>query len=135
MIITALFSSIVIGIGSFAWGYFQAGNDAPSRWILAFGIFWLIALWQKWRWVSTLSVLLAIPLSIIGLWLDLVVGWMFSGMVFTLFAWDLTEFQLKMRRLPLREDVKGMTRRHLLRIGLLTLGGFLLALALGWFRA
>lgn len=135
MIITALFSSIVIGIGSFAWGYFQAGSDAPSRWILAFGIFWLIALWQKWRWVSTLGVLLAIPLSIIGLWLDLVVGWMFSGMVFTLFAWDLTEFQLKMRRLPLREDVKGMTRRHLLRIGLLTLGGFLLALALGWFRA
>lgn len=135
MILTALFSSIVIGIGSFAWGYFLAGNDALSRWILVFGIFWLIALWQKWRWVSTLSVLLAIPLSIIGLWLDLVVGWMFSGMVFTLFAWDLTEFQSKMRRLPLREDVKGMTRRHLLRIGLLTLGGFLLALALGWFRA
>ena len=41
---------------------------------------------------------------------------MFSGAAFAFFAWDLTEFQQRLKRLPPRDDVDGMLRRHLIRI-------------------
>ncbi len=127
MIIAALFSSLVIGVGSFAWGYAQIGLIVVSRWMIAFGIFWLISIWQKWRWVSTLGVLLAIPFAIFGLWFNFIIGWMFSGMIFVLFAWNLTEFQRKLKFALPRDDIKAMIRRHLARISLLALAGLLLA--------
>lgn len=131
--VIALVFSIIISIGLFAWGYWQAGFEGFARWIIAFGIFWLFAHWQRWRWVSSIWVVCAVLLAIVSLWLNITFGWMFSGALFALFAWDLTEFRQKIKLLPLREDAKGMTRRHLVRLGVLMAGGLLLAYVLGWF--
>lgn len=127
MITFALLSSIILSVGSFAWGYIQAGFDGPARWIIACGVLWLLAMWQKWRWVSGLAVLVALVLALIGLWFNFIAGWMFSGAIFALFAWDMTEFQGKMIFMPMREDIKGMERRHLARISFLALVGMLIA--------
>lgn len=118
---------MILSTGSFAWGYFQAGFDEAARWIMAIGVFWLVAVWQKWRWVSSVIVLLALGGALFGLWFNFIAGWMFSGMILVLFAWDLTEFQRKMKFMPKREDVKGMERRHLARISFLALMGMLIA--------
>jgi hypothetical protein len=128
--IIALMLSIIISTGSFAWGYWNAGFDGFARWVIAFGIFWLVAQWQKWRWVSSVWVVCTVLLAIFGLWLDLNLGWMFGGALFALFAWDLTEFRRKLKQLSPREDAKGIERRHLLRVGLMALGGILLSLFL-----
>lgn len=127
MIIFSLLSSIILSIGSFTWGYIQAGFNGTAQWIIAFGVVWLIAIWQKWRWVSSAAVLLALPFALFGLWFNFIAGWMFSGMIFALIAWDLTEFQKKMIFMPAREDVKGMQRRHLARVSFLALSGMLIA--------
>lgn len=127
MIFFALIFSMILSAGSFAWGYFQADFDEAARWIMAIGVFWLVAVWQKWRWVSSVIVLLALGGALFGLWFNFIAGWMFSGMIFVLFAWDLTEFQRKMKLMPKREDVKGMERRHLARISFLALTGMLIA--------
>ena len=127
MIILALLSSIALSIGSFAWGYFQADFDRTAGWIIAFGVLWLISIWKKWRWFSSAAVLLAIPAALFGLWFNFIAGRMFSGAIFALFAWDLTEFQRKMKFTPMREDIHGMERRHLARISFLALAGMLLA--------
>jgi hypothetical protein len=114
---------IVLSVGSFAWGYWQAGFDGLSRWVIAFGVFWLIAQWQKWRWVSPVWVVCAVLLAIFGLLFDLNLGWMLGGAIFALVAWDLDEFRRKLRQLSPREDAKGIERRHLLRVSLLAAGG------------
>ncbi|HNN13614.1 MAG TPA: hypothetical protein PKL78_08655 [Anaerolineales bacterium] len=123
-----LYVSILYSAGSLAWGYLSyAGNGAVVFWIVTFGIFWLAAAWKRWRWVSTIGIVLALPLAVIGLWLNIVAGWMFGGAIFALLAWDLTEFQRKMKFMPAREDIRGMERRHLMRISLVTLIGLGLA--------
>jgi hypothetical protein len=130
VIILALVFSIIISTGSIAWGYAGAGFQVVTGWIISFGALWIFSLWRKWRWFSSLGLLLSILLAIFGLWFNFIIGWIFSGSIFALFAWDLTEFQQKIKLVPAREDVKGMTRRHLARISLLALGGLLFASAL-----
>ena len=131
MISIALVICIVISTSSFAWGYWQAGLEGAARWIVVFGIIWLLAQWRKWREFSVPAVFLALFLAAYGVWYKFVPGLMFSGAVFGVLAWNLNEFQRKLRMLPQREDKAGMTRRHLIRIGLLSVGSILIALFLG----
>jgi hypothetical protein len=133
MVIISLIISILASIGSFAWGYWQAGFESTAQWMLAFGAFWLFAHWQKWRWVASVWVVLAVLLGIVSVWWNVTFGWVLSGAMFAVFAWDLTEFQEKLKQLPPREDARGMTRRHLLRIGLLAKGALLIQFLFGWF--
>lgn len=121
----------MISTSSFAWGYWQAGLEGAARWIVVFGTVWLLAQWRKWREFSIPAVFLALILAAYGVWYKFVPGLMFSGAVFGVLAWNLNEFQRKLRMLPQREDKAGMTRRHLIRIGLLSVGSILIALFLG----
>lgn len=123
----AFLFSIIISAGSLAWGFGGSGYRGVPTWIALFGLCWLFSHWRGWKWFSPLGLFLAVLLAIIGLWLDLPAGWMFSGAVFALFAWEMAEFGEKLRRLPAREDAKGIERRHLLRVSLLALGGLLTA--------
>lgn len=131
MIIIALVLCIIISTGSFVWGYCLAGYDEASRWIIAFGVFWLASHWRKWKWFFAPAVFMTLLLAAYGVWFEFQPAWMLSGAAFAVFAWNLTEFQRKLGMLPAREDKAGMTRRHLLRIGLLALGTILIAMWLG----
>lgn len=122
----AFLFSTVISAGSLAWGYAGSGFRGASNWIALFGLFWLLAYRRGWKWFSPLGLFLALLLAVIGLWLDFPAGWMFSGAIFALFAWDMTEWGGKLRRLSAREDAKGIERRHLLRVSLLALGALLI---------
>lgn len=130
MIFISLITCILLTIFSFAWGFFQAGFEDLAKYIIAFGILWLISRWRKWKWFPSLALFLSIFLSIFGLWFDLPLVWMFSGTIFALIAWDLNQFQIKLSILPDREDKKGMTRRRLIRIGILVLIGLMIAVGL-----
>ena len=123
----ALISSILIGIGSLAWGYSQIGLDAVTRWIIVLGAVWLITAWNGERWFSSLALVLVILASAFGLWFRFAPGWMFSGGIFALAAWDLARFRQRLIFLPAREDKRGMERRHLARLSLLSLIGMFIA--------
>lgn len=123
MLLIAIFSSIILSIASFAWGFFQTDYENTAKAILAFGLLWLISLWRRWKWFPSLALILSIFVSIFGLWFDLPLVWMFSGAIFALIAWDLNQFQIKLSLLPDREDKQGMTRRRLIRIMFLVLIG------------
>ena len=131
MLLIALIFCIVISTGSIAWGYGQAGYAEFSRWLILFGVFWLASEWRKWKCFSAPAVLLVLFLAVYGVWYKFVLGLMFSGAVFGVLAWNITEFQEKLRLLPQREDKQGMTRRHLIRVGALSIGAVLIALWLG----
>ena len=131
MITIVLVLCILISSGSFAWGYWQAEYENAARWIVAFGALWLISQWRAWKWVSAPAALIALGLAAFGVWFKFSPGWMFGGAVFGFFAWSLSEFRQKLKTLYPREDAKGMTRRHLTRIGLLAAGAVVIALILG----
>ena len=131
MLFIVLIVCILMSTGLFVWGYTQAGYEEAARWFIAFGAFWLLAEWRKWKWFSAPAVLFGLFLAGYGVWFKFVSGLMFSGAVFSVLAWNITEFQEKLRLLPQREDKQGMAKRHLIRLGTLSLGTVLIAFLLG----
>jgi hypothetical protein len=123
----ALFSSALIGVGSLAWGYSEVGLDAVTRWILILGALWLITLWNRAGWFSPIALTLVFLASAFGLWFRFAPGWMFSGGIFTLIAWDLTRFRQRLIFLPAREDKRGVERRYIARLSYLSLIGLFIA--------
>jgi len=123
----ALLFSIVICSTSFAWGFAERGFTSFSIWILIFGAGWLFTLWQGWKWYSSFALLMATIVAAFGLSLGFAPGWMFAGAIFALFAWDMTYFRQRLHLMARGDDTRGIERRHLLRITLLTLAGLFLA--------
>lgn len=132
MILISIIFSILLSTASFAWEYFQAGYENVAKYIIAFGVLWLISHWQRWRWFPTVALIFSVLLAVFGLWFDLQLFWMFSGAIFALIAWDLNQFQMRLKFLPEREDKKGMTRRRLIRIGVLVVVGLGIAVGMSW---
>ncbi len=120
MILVTLVVGIIIAAGSFTLGYWQAGWETLARWLIVFGIFWLISIWRKWRWFSPLALLFSLFLAVLGIWYDLHPGWMFNGAAFGLIAYDMTEFRSNLRAMPVREDIPGRSRRRVLRLSIMT---------------
>jgi hypothetical protein len=125
--VIALVSSIIISAGSLAWGFAKAGFVIFARWILIFGAVWLFAQWRRWGWFSSLGLFFAVFVSVIGFWFGFSLEWLFSGTIFALLAWDMTDFRNRLRLMPKDDEMHGIERRHLARISLLALIGMALA--------
>jgi len=123
----ALLSSIVICSVTLAWGFAQQGFTSFSTWIVILGVGWLLAIWQDWRWYSSIALFLATVLAALGLWFGFTPGWMFAGGVFALVAWDMTDFRQRLRGMADDDDTRGLERRHLARISLLAFIGLAFA--------
>lgn len=131
MTIIALVSSIIISFGSLAWGFAEAGFISMSRWLLLFGVVWLLAQWRGWGWFSSVGLFVAVFAASTGFWFEFNAGWMIAGAVFALFAWDMAEFRDRLRFIAVDDDLRGMERRHIARVSLITLSGLsLVTLAL-----
>jgi hypothetical protein len=122
----ALFTSMILSVGSLYWGYVQAGLEIPSRWILIIGIVWLLSQWRHWSWFSSLVLFVFVAFSAFGLILGIDFGWMLAGSIFTLFAWDMTDFRRRLRFAAEDDDSAGMEKRHIARLTLLVLFALLL---------
>jgi hypothetical protein len=123
-----LFASIILGGASLAWGYAGVALAPLSRWIMAFTVIWLVAAWRRWRWFAYVGLTFNFLSAALGLWfLNFPPGWMFAGAILGLMAWDLTDFQYRERFAASEEEKSVAETRHLQRISVLALLGFLLA--------
>jgi hypothetical protein len=125
--LAALLSSIALSSATLAWGFAQSGFASFAVWIILLGLGWLLAIWQRWFWVSSFALVLVIVLAALGLWFGFTPGWLFAGGIFALFAWDMTDFRQRLVLMGKRDDARGIERRHLLRVSLLALVGMSLA--------
>ncbi len=128
MTLFGLLFGIALGIGSLAWGYMQVGLADFARWILLFGAIWLVAVWQRWRWFAGIGLLFTVVAAALGLWfLNFTPGWMFAGVIGALVAWDLTYFRYRQGFVKSDEERRSMEGRHLVRLSVLAILGFVLA--------
>jgi hypothetical protein len=128
MTIVAMILSIVLGTGSLAYGYFQAGMPDPARWCVLLGIVWILAHWRKLYWFSGLGLLLTIIAAAYGVWHNFTTVWMLLGALGGLLGWDLSDFAMRLSYAAPTDDIQGMERRHLERAGIVAALGFGLAL-------
>jgi hypothetical protein len=123
----AFVTSVLMGIGSLSFAYAGRGFDLVARGLLVLGALWLFAGKQRWVWFSTIALLISVSLAGFGLWIELSPGWMISGALGALLAWDLTDFMRRLRFAPLMDDLRALERRHLTRLTIVTVVGVLLA--------
>ncbi len=119
--------ALLMGIGSLTFAFGGAGFDQVARGLILFGMLWLVAGWNRWVWFSTIGIILSLALAAFGLWIALPPGWMISGALGGLLAWDLTDFMRRLRFAPLSADLRELQLRHLTRLTIVTLIGLFLA--------
>lgn len=118
--------SVMLGVGALAWGYGTQGHHEYVHWFLILGAVWLLAKWRGWKWFSPLALLIVISAAAYGLWIGVPFGWMMFAAVGGLLAWDLVDFSQRLSYAAPSDDVAGMERRHLARVGIVAvLGGVL----------
>jgi hypothetical protein len=127
LILLPLFVSLLVGVASLVMGYRAEGLSEPARWMLAFGALWALAQIQRWRWFAAIGLFAALAAAGYGLWLDLSTGWMLAGALGALFAWDLADFERRLRASG-PEDAPALEQRHLLRLGMLAAAGLAFSL-------
>jgi hypothetical protein len=127
MTIIAMVLSIILGTGSLAYGYSQAGFADPARWLALLGIVWLLAHWRRVYWFSSVALLFLLFAAAFGVWREFPSVWMFLGALGGLLGWDLSDFVQRLRFAAPRDDVKSIERRHLARVGVVAALGFGLA--------
>ena len=128
MTILATILSIILGTGSLAYAYSQAGLIDPARWFVWIGVLWILAFWRKLYWASSVAFLLIILGAAYGVWNSFTPVWMLLGALGGLLAWDISDFARRLSFAAPRDDIRGMERRHLARIGIVAA----LGLGLAW---
>jgi hypothetical protein len=122
------FVALTVGIGSLARGYLAGGHAASAYWLLGLGVIWVIAEIRLWRWFASLGFLVCVAAAGYGLWIDLPSGWMLAGALSALVAWDLSDFLRRLLSAAPDDEVSGLTRRHLIRLAIVTAAGLALSL-------
>jgi len=122
----ALTISIMLGTGFTARGWNLAGLDNFASWFIALCLIWLFAQYNRWDWFSAAALLAVILAACAGLWLGFHAGWLIAGSVFSLIAWDLTNFRHKKRAMP-KDELRGIEQRHIARLSFIAFAGLVFA--------
>jgi len=120
--------SVALGTGSLAYGYSLVGSADPVRWIVLLGVLWLVAHWRKMYWFSSVVLILTLIAAAYGVWREFPTIWMLLGALGGLLGWDLSDFARRLSYAAPTDDVRGMERSHLARVGVVAALGMGLAL-------
>jgi hypothetical protein len=112
-------------------GYIQFGLPQAAVACLVTAVLWLIELFSHWprlKWVPSAGLLVFILMAGLGAWVGLSLFLPAVSVLFSLWAWDLSDFSRRLRRAAPQDDLRGLEKAHFLRLGVL--GGISLALML-----
>ena len=127
MTLVAMVLSIIVGIISLAYGYSQEGFSDYALWIVLLGIVWVLAHWRRLYWFSSIALFLMTFAAGFGVWQEFPLIWMILGALGGLLGWDLSDFARRLRYAAPTDDIEGMERRHLARVGVVAALGLGLA--------
>lgn len=124
----AFILSVILGTGSLAYGYSQMGLTNLARWFVVLGSLWLLAQWREYYWFSSVALFALLIAAAFGVWVEFPTIWMLLGALGGLLGWDLSDFARRLNFAAGTDDIIGMERRHLARVGIVAALGFGLAL-------
>ena len=128
MTLIAFVLSVIVGSGSLALGYFGAGLTDFTRWLILLGVVWILAHLRKLYWVSSVAFFITLLAAAYGVWNHFTPIWMLLGALGGLLGWDLSDFARRLSYAAPMDDVTGMERRHMARVGVVAGLGFALSL-------
>lgn len=130
----ALVAGALTASGLDAAGLEAAGSGPQGRWLGTavvglLAVLWLLGYWRGLAWVAAVGLVGFTAAAAMGLLMGLAAGWMVSGLLAALCAWDLHRFALRLRGVERVETRGDLERRHLQRlltvVGLGLLAAFL----------
>lgn len=120
---------MLTAVGALSIGFAQRGLGLCSMGLIFLGLAWF-SIQQKRAWGSESLLLFAMVISaVVGIFLALPSWLMLLSVVASLGAWDLSHFIMRLTSAGRVEFSSGLGREHLLRLGLVELGGLLAGLA------
>jgi hypothetical protein len=111
--------SIGIGTAVFAFGFADIDLLLPCILILMLGAGWIYAQWVGMEWSSMAGLIGAGIIGGSGILIGANSAWMLAGILFSLLAWDLIEFQTRLSFAASVSDPKLLERKHLRLLGML----------------
>ncbi len=127
-----LLASIVLSVLALLLGYGLAELWVWTPLLALPAVVWLVGLWRRWGWLTSLGFVLCASAAAAGVLLEVKAGWMLLAVVMALTAWDLDSFVRGMERAERVEGRQDLERRHVLRLVAVEGVGVLLAtVALG----
>jgi hypothetical protein len=121
------FACMFISIALLATGYFIKDLAWPAVGILAFGLFWGLGLVLRWDWILIPALYISFGIAAYGLILGISSALFISAAIFSLLAWDLAEFLVRLRRASPEDDTVLLEKQHLSRLAAPALIGFALS--------
>jgi hypothetical protein len=122
-------ATVGLATAALVLGYSHIGAWVWMLPVVALGGLWLLGLWRRWGWVSSVGFVLYVAVAVMGMLLDSGSGWLLLGVGLALAAWDLDSFVRRLRQGQWIEDERDLERHHLLRLSAVGGVGLLLATA------
>jgi hypothetical protein len=104
-----LVAAVALATMMLATGYALAQVWWGVAAVLPIALLWLLGVWQEWRWVHGVGLVLFVAAAVIGLLLQVAPGWAIVATVAALTGWDLSRFRW------LLTDVAWVNRMELLK--------------------
>jgi hypothetical protein len=123
MTVACLYLSTLLSVAIVAWGYFTHGMTYPAIILIVGGITWVVGQ-MKWTWIGSIGFAMVTITAVIGIFLDFPVMPIIAGIMFAFIAWDLAEFNSRLKQAAKHDDKKSIERRHFIRLGLILAAGW-----------
>jgi hypothetical protein len=117
-----LYLVTLLSIASVAWGYSSNGMTIQAIFMILIGMIWAFGQ-IKWTWIGSLGLVLVTIAAILGMLLNFPVMPMIAAILFAFIAWDLAEFNRRLKQAAQQDDVESLERRHFIRLGFILAAG------------
>lgn len=128
MILAFLLLAILSSSALLVWGAISLEQLPVAIGVIIIGILWLLAVWRRLDFFSSLALALYVVLAGLGIWQGAGLTQAAGVCILSLTAWDLTNFRRRSQMIAVDDDRRGLEIRHLLQISALLTGGFVLSL-------
>jgi hypothetical protein len=114
MVIRAFFAGfILLGFGLPAWVYFQIGFISLGIVSILVGILWIITFQLGCERLNYVGIVIGITANGYATWFYHTPLFLILGSLACLGAWDLSQWQLRLKLAAWEDEVDGMSRRHI----------------------
>jgi len=113
-----VYVSIIACAASLCYGFAAKDLVPVSVTVAMFGIAWIFLFMRSLHRFSSLAFGIFIIISLASLWADVSPVFAFTGVIFSLLAWDLTRLFQRLRTTNSPQDARKAERAHFVRLAL-----------------